>query len=35
MRLQGGNLVGTNTAHFKLKTQDSVAVSNTFGTRAK
>src|SRR4051812_35938040 len=35
MRLQGGNLVGTNTAHFKLKTHDSVTVSNTVGTRAK
>jgi hypothetical protein len=35
MRLSGGNLVGTNTAHFKLKTNDSVVVSNTVATRAK
>jgi hypothetical protein len=35
MRLQDGNLVGTNTAHFKVKTPDSVIVSNTVGTRAK
>ena len=35
MRLQGGNLVGTSTAHFqKTKTADSVLVLNTTGTRA-
>ena len=35
MRLQGGNLVGTTTAHFqKTKTADSVLVLNTTGTRA-
>ena len=35
MRLQGGNLVGTTTAHFKVKTPDSVLVLNTTGTRAQ
>ena len=35
LRLQGGNLVGTNTAHYKVKTADSVLVLNTTGTRAK
>lgn len=35
MRLQGGNLVGTSTAHFQVKTADSVLVLNTTGTRAK
>jgi hypothetical protein len=33
--LQGGNLVGSNTAHYKVKTADSVLVLNTTGTRAK
>ena len=35
MRLQGGNLVGNTTAHFKVKTPDSVMVLNTTGTRAQ
>lgn len=35
MRLQGGNLVGTTTAHFQTKAADSVLVLNTMGTRAK
>lgn len=35
LRLQNGNLVGTNTAHYKVKTADSVLVLNTTGTRAK
>jgi hypothetical protein len=35
MRLQGGNLVGSTTAHFKVKTPDSVLVLNTTGTRAQ
>ena len=35
MRLQGGNLVGNTTAHFKVKTPDSVLVLNTTGTRAQ
>jgi hypothetical protein len=35
LRLQGGNLVGTNTAHYKVKTADSVLTLNTTGTRAK
>ena len=34
MRLQSGNLVGNTTAHFKVKTPDSVMVLNTTGTRA-
>jgi hypothetical protein len=34
-RLQNGSLVGTNTAHYKVKTADSVLVLNTTGTRAK
>jgi hypothetical protein len=34
-RLQGGNLVGQNTAHYSVKTADSVLVLNTTGTRAK
>jgi hypothetical protein len=33
--LQGGNLVGSNTAHYKVKTPDSVLVLTTTGTRAK
>jgi hypothetical protein len=35
LRLQNGNLVGTNTAHYKVKTADSVLVLNTTATRAK
>jgi hypothetical protein len=35
LRLQGGNLVGSNTAHYKVKTPDSVLVLTTTGTRAK
>jgi hypothetical protein len=35
LRLQGGNLVGTNTAHYKVKTADSVLALTTTGTRAK
>jgi hypothetical protein len=35
MRLQGGSLVGNTTAHFKVKTPDSVLVLNTTGTRAQ
>ena len=34
-RVQNGQLVGTNTAHYKVKTADSVLVLNTTGTRAK
>jgi len=34
-RLQGGNLVGNNIAHYKVKTADSVLVLTTTGTRAK
>lgn len=35
LRLQGGNLVGSTTAHYKVKTADSVLVLNATGTRAK
>jgi hypothetical protein len=35
MRLQGGSLVGRTTAHFQVKTADSVLVLNTTGTRAQ
>jgi hypothetical protein len=35
MRLQGGSLVGSTTAHFQVKTADSVLVLNTTGTRAQ
>lgn len=35
MRLQGGNLVGTTTAHYKVKSADSVLVLNTTATRAQ
>ena len=35
MRLQGGNLVGTTIAHYKVKSADSVLTLNTTGTRAK
>jgi len=34
MRLEGGRLVGRTTAHFMVKTPDSVLVLNTVGTRA-
>ena len=34
-RLKDGNLVGQNTAHYSVKTADSVLVLNTTGTRAK
>jgi hypothetical protein len=34
MRLQGGNLVGQTTAHYRVKTPDSVLVLTTTGTRA-
>ena len=33
--LQGGNLVGPTTAHYKVKTPDSVLVLNSTGTRTK
>jgi hypothetical protein len=35
LRLQGGNLVGNNTAHYRVKTADSVLTLNTQGTRAQ
>ena len=35
LRLQGGNIVGQNTAHYSVKSADSVLVLNTTGTRAK
>jgi hypothetical protein len=35
MRLQNGSLVGSNTAHYNVKTADSVLTLNTTGTRAK
>jgi hypothetical protein len=34
-RLQNGNLIGQNTAHYSVKTADSVLVLNTTATRAK
>ena len=34
-RLQGGNLVGATTAHYKVKTADSVLVLNSSATRAQ
>jgi hypothetical protein len=34
MRVEGGRLVGRTTAHFRVKTADSVLVLNTVGTRA-
>jgi hypothetical protein len=34
-RLQNGSLVGLNTAHYKVKTADSVLVLTTTGTRTK
>lgn len=33
-RLQGGKLAGTTTAHYAVKTADSVLVLNTEGTKA-
>ena len=33
-RLQGGNLVGTSTAHYRVKTADSVVTLTSTGTRA-
>jgi hypothetical protein len=35
LRVQNGSLVGTTTAHYKVKTADSVLVLNSTGTRAK
>jgi hypothetical protein len=35
LRLQGGSLVGSNTAHYKVKTADSVLTLNTTGTKAQ
>ena len=35
LRLQNGSLAGSNTAHYKVKTADSVLTLNTTGTRAK
>ena len=35
MRLQSGSLVGTTTAHYKVKTADSVLVLNTTATKAQ
>ena len=35
LRLQNGDLVGTTTAHYKVKTADSVLTLNATGTRAK
>ena len=34
-RLQGGSLVGSSTAHYKVKTADSVLTLTSTGTRAK
>jgi hypothetical protein len=34
-RLQGGSMVGSTTAHYKVKSADSVLVLNTTGTRAQ
>jgi hypothetical protein len=34
-RLQGGSLAGSTTAHYKVKTADSVLVLTNTGTRAK
>lgn len=34
-RLQNGSLVGTSTAHYKVKTADSVLTLTTTGTRAQ
>ncbi|HEX3533680.1 MAG TPA: hypothetical protein VH209_11690 [Steroidobacteraceae bacterium] len=35
LRVQNGSLVGSTTAHYKVKTADSVLVLNSTGTRAK
>jgi hypothetical protein len=35
LRLQNGDLVGSNTAHYKTKTADSVLVLTTSGTRQR
>jgi hypothetical protein len=35
LHLQNGGLVGTTTAHYKVKTADSVLTLNTTGTRSK
>jgi hypothetical protein len=35
LRLQNGSLVGSTTAHYRVKTADSVLVLNTSGTRAQ
>ncbi len=35
LRLQDGNLAGSTTAHYNVKTADSVLVLTTTGTRAK
>ncbi len=35
MRLQNGSLVGSTTAHYKVKTADSVLTLTTSGTRAQ
>jgi len=35
LRVVNGGLVGSNTAHYKVKTADSVLVLNSTGTRAK
>lgn len=34
-RFQGGSLTGTTTAHYNVKTADSVLTVNTSGTRAQ
>jgi hypothetical protein len=35
LRVQNGQLVGTTTAHYKVKSADSVLVLNSTGTRAQ
>jgi len=35
LHLQNGSLVGTTTAHYNVKTADSVLILNTTGTRSK
>ena len=35
LRIKNGGLVGSTTAHYKVKTADSVLVLNSTGTRAK
>jgi hypothetical protein len=35
LRLQSGSLVGSTTAHYRVRTADSVLVLNTSGTRAQ